>query len=321
MQALLTFLARPPLSQESLAHSKRPTCPGDGNDPRARTRRTVGRPNRECTKTRSQTSTLPMAKQIPDERAPWDRQEGESLPAWSAFRCYRDMDRRSLSKVGQALGKSKTLMSRWSARWDWTGRVAVYDADLDRRVRLKFLQAQVEARERHARVAQAALTTLTIPVRAMLDALQDPTVLERLTRQARESSDGLFALLGVVVRCASVIPAIIKMERLSLGMTTDSIEVDARDVLARDLSFADRITGDPEAVQLAIALLDRVAGQDADTRRRHQPLDRNSSAGHDRGGPVPRGRTEQGLSLDGDVVSQARFASATPLTSEVRATS
>lgn len=193
--------------------------------------------------------------QIPDERAPWDRQFGESLPAWSAFRCYRDMNRRSLSKVGQELGKSRTLMSRWSARWDWTDRVEFYDADLDRRVRLTFLEAQIDARKRHARVAVAALATLTTPVQAMLIALRDPTVLEGLTRQALASSDGLFALLGVVVRCASVIPRIVAVERLSLGITTDLIEVDDEP----DLSIANRIAGDPEAVELAIALLERVS--------------------------------------------------------------
>jgi hypothetical protein len=269
----------------------------------------------------SRTRTHPPTEQTPDERAPWERQSGESVPAWSAFRCYRDMDRRSLSKVGQALGKSKTLMSRWSARWEWTGRVASYDADLDRRVRLKFFQAHVEARERHARIAQAALATLTIPVQAMLDAMQDQMALGRLARQARESSDGLLALFGAVVRCASAIPAIVKIERLSLGMATDSVEVDAGNDVARDLSFADRIAGDPEAVELAIALLDRVAGQDVDTRRRYQPSGGDSSARRDRGGPGLRGRTEHGFGVDGDVMPQVRYVSATRLTSEVSATS
>ncbi len=146
-------------------------------------------------------------------------------------------------------------MSRWSARWGWIRRVELYDAELYRRIRLTFVQAQIEARERHARVAQAALTTLTIPVRALLDTLRDPTVLERLTRQACASPAGLIALLGVATRCASAIPAIIAVERLSLGMTTDSLDVDDKP----DLSFANRIAADPEAVELAIGLLARVS--------------------------------------------------------------
>jgi hypothetical protein len=206
-----------------------------------------------------------MAKQILDERAAWERQDGESLPAWSAFRCYRDMDHRSLSKVGQELGKSKTLMSRWSVRWGWIERVNLYDADLDRRVRLKFIQAQIDARERHARVAQATLATLASPVGAMLNALRNPTVLERLTRQACASPAGLIALLGIVTRCASAIPAIIEVERLSLGMTTDSIDVDDKP----DLSFANRIASDPVAVELAIALLGHLA-EGAKPEPRHQ---------------------------------------------------
>ena len=38
--------------------------------------------------------TNPITK---DEGVPWERQPGESLPAWSAFRRYRDLEHRSLS--------------------------------------------------------------------------------------------------------------------------------------------------------------------------------------------------------------------------------
>jgi hypothetical protein len=151
-------------------------------------------------------------------------------------------------------------MSRWSARWGWTERVELYDADLDRQVRLEFVQAQIEARERHAQVASATLATLTAPVHAMLDALQDPKVLERLILDARASSNGFMALLRVIARCASVIPAIVAMERLSLGMSEELIQTEDK----TESSLADRIVGDAVAIDLAIALLDRlVSGNSA----------------------------------------------------------
>ena len=214
------------------------------------------------------------------DRLPWERQRGESSRAYHGFCHYRDLgEHRSLDKAYRAhktgcdhtqdrvKRRPKTWM-HWSSRWGWVERSALYDGDLERQVRTKFAEAVIAAKERHARIAQAALTALTAPVRAMLDALQDPTTLERLTVQARASSGGVIALLNVCIRCAQAIPAVVAVERLSLGMTTDSIDVDADDRLARDLSFANRIAGDPEAVELAIALLDRVSGQDADTGRR-----------------------------------------------------
>lgn len=231
------------------------------------------------------------ARQIPDEHAPWDRQEGESLPAWSAFRCYRDMDRRSLSKVGQELGKSRTLMSRWSARWGWLQRSEQYDAYLDRLVRLKFAQAQVDARERHARLAQVTLTALTAPVRATLEALADPNVIQQLTDKARSGADGTIALLSVIARVAQAMPALVAMERLALRMTTESIKVEDK----HDFTFANRIAGDPEATDLAIALLDRLARTGPGTAI---GLSKPGELGHLVDGAPPEHRCQQRVVLE-----------------------
>ncbi|MDP9224752.1 MAG: hypothetical protein M3P18_13040, partial [Actinomycetota bacterium] len=84
--------------------------------------------------------------------------------------------------------------------------------------------------------------------------------LERLTVQARASSEGLVALLRVVIRCVSVMPAVIAVERLSLGMAKDSTEADDQPRLSLQLSFAERIAAESETVALATALLDRLAG-------------------------------------------------------------
>jgi hypothetical protein len=62
----------------------------------------------------------------------WERQRSESSPAYAAFVQYRDLPpaARSLARVGQECGKSKSLLGRWSVRWRWVERVRAYDAHL-----------------------------------------------------------------------------------------------------------------------------------------------------------------------------------------------
>src|SRR5215211_3673678 len=59
----------------------------------------------------------------------WEQQPGESARAYEAFALYRDMGPdRSLAKVAQMLGKSKTLLSRWSSEHAWVDRVKALEA-------------------------------------------------------------------------------------------------------------------------------------------------------------------------------------------------
>ena len=58
----------------------------------------------------------------------WDRRPKETDQAYEAKRRYVEMGvGRSNAKVGQALGKSKDLMDRWSVRWQWVAAAAAYD--------------------------------------------------------------------------------------------------------------------------------------------------------------------------------------------------
>src|SRR5215471_12299089 len=55
---------------------------------------------------------------------PFEQQENESAKAFAAFSLYLSLGpQRSLAAVEQKLAKSHTIISRWSARWDWTARV------------------------------------------------------------------------------------------------------------------------------------------------------------------------------------------------------
>lgn len=88
----------------------------------------------------------------------WEQQTGESARAYEAFRTYRDLEpsARSIRRVAQELGKSATLVGRWSSTCRWVERAEAWDREQDR-----LWQADLRARrrtivDRHLRVAQAA---------------------------------------------------------------------------------------------------------------------------------------------------------------------
>ena len=82
------------------------------------------------------------------ESHPWDRMKGESRQAYQAFRVYLRLGplNRSLAATGRELGKSTTLMSRWSARWSWVARVDAYD----HAAQIREDEAILKEREREA---------------------------------------------------------------------------------------------------------------------------------------------------------------------------
>lgn len=91
-----------------------------------------------------------MAKQK-EERKPWERLPEEGTEAFEAFREYRDMgEKRTQAKVGEKLGKSETLMSRWSAEYDWVKRAQAWDDEVERQASKNLLKdiAKMRARQR-----------------------------------------------------------------------------------------------------------------------------------------------------------------------------
>lgn len=84
----------------------------------------------------------------------WERQENETAKPFEAFCIYRDLGPgRSLSQVAKSLGKSDTLMSRWSSEYDWVKRAAAWDEEQDRIARKAQVEEIVKMRKRHAKLA------------------------------------------------------------------------------------------------------------------------------------------------------------------------
>lgn len=78
----------------------------------------------------------------------WERQEGETDKAYEAFALYRDMGAsRSVRDVAQKLGKSATLISRWSSANNWVERVSAWDDQEDERRRERNAKRQIEVEQ------------------------------------------------------------------------------------------------------------------------------------------------------------------------------
>jgi hypothetical protein len=62
----------------------------------------------------------------------YDRQEKESAKSFAAARLYFEQGPEgSLASVAQALGKSLSLINRWSGTWQWVARAKAFDEELN----------------------------------------------------------------------------------------------------------------------------------------------------------------------------------------------
>lgn len=89
---------------------------------------------------------------------PWLRQPGEGAKPYEAFSTYMLMGtERSQVKVAAELGKSRQLLSKWSAQWNWVERANAWDLEQERLARLDQMEAIRKMRKRHAALASSML--------------------------------------------------------------------------------------------------------------------------------------------------------------------
>jgi hypothetical protein len=153
---------------------------------------------------------------VPDT-GPGDRQPKETTVAFEAFRTYLEMGpQRSTAKVARALGKSKTLMDRWSARWSWQRRVRDYEAQATATADAAHLDAVARRSKRQAEIAQLHGEASLTVAREVLRRLANPDeAAEALKSIALDELLRLEATLGRMHNRAVV------TERLALGLTTE----------------------------------------------------------------------------------------------------
>lgn len=92
---------------------------------------------------------------------PFEQQRKESSKAFAAFQVYLRMGpQRSLAAVGQQLGKSRVVIERWSAKFDWVSRVqahAAHLAEMERKaIEARAIERSVEWEKLHEPVKRDA---------------------------------------------------------------------------------------------------------------------------------------------------------------------
>ena len=131
-------------------------------------------------------------------RLPWERVPYETRQAYEAFCGYRDMgSSRSIAKVAQQLGKTTTLLNRWSSRWNWVLRAQQYDDELERRARLDREQEIKDTRRRHLQLARLLLNKVYERMQSLEPDDITPATLDRLLRVSAELE---LASLGISSR-------------------------------------------------------------------------------------------------------------------------
>lgn len=131
-----------------------------------------------------------MAKNNPvittDPPKPWERQPNETPKAFDAFSVFRDLDPQTRSGVivAERLGKSYSLMQKWSQKYGWVSRAAAYDEERDRVKREAEQKAQIEdikkMRKRHTAVAVKMIDTAEAALNAIDPADVKPADVTRL---------------------------------------------------------------------------------------------------------------------------------------------
>lgn len=155
---------------------------------------------------------------MPDDKGgtalPWERRKNESAKAYEAFSCYMTMGTdRSIRSVAKELGKSETLIARWSSHHGWVERVREYDIELEREAYKKAVKGLSDMHMRHIKTAvlmqkkavqaldslppeelSAKYVIQLINAGAKLEREtrgSDPTVLAKQRQQAEQGASGL----------------------------------------------------------------------------------------------------------------------------------
>lgn len=92
---------------------------------------------------------------------PWERRDDETPMAYAAFKEYLDQGAdRSTAHVARALGKSKTIMDRWSSRHEWVSRSRAFDSIPAMATAEAYADVARDIAEQHRKLADKLMTKL-----------------------------------------------------------------------------------------------------------------------------------------------------------------
>lgn len=104
---------------------------------------------------------------------PWERQPNEGTKPFEAFCLYRDMgSERTLLKVSRQLGKSETLIQRWSFTHKWSDRCRAYDRHLDKIAHKTAIKEYSDMTKRHIRIAMKLQSSAIASLEKLVESKQ-----------------------------------------------------------------------------------------------------------------------------------------------------
>lgn len=84
----------------------------------------------------------------------WERQPGESVQAFEAFKIYRDLGlKRSNRAVCEQLSKSRQLITRWKSKYQWDERCRAYDNELEKEAHREAVKNLKNMTSRHIKIS------------------------------------------------------------------------------------------------------------------------------------------------------------------------
>src|SRR5262245_40264409 len=108
-----------------------------------------------------------VAFSIDPNRAPWERQVGETQKQFAAFVAYRDLGlgTRSIPAAAKAVGLSPRSgqVARWSMRNQWPARARAWDVELERKKQVALVEEIQKMVRRHVAVSQSYIAALMEP--------------------------------------------------------------------------------------------------------------------------------------------------------------
>ena len=114
-----------------------------------------------------------MARELSDEH-PWIRQEWESIQAYDAFRTYQRL--RDLQACADDLGKSLSLMRKWSAENRWVERCRHMDNHVATKEVDDYAGELAKVKSRHMAIADKLLDHLDTLLNGFMARGVEPSV-------------------------------------------------------------------------------------------------------------------------------------------------
>ena len=126
---------------------------------------------------------------MPNKRTerPWERQKGESAQAFEAFFLYLEMGAdRSIRAVSQELGKSKTLIDRWSRTHNWVERCRAWDNHIQHEAKKAAITEIRNMTKRHVTMAQQIQNAAMLALKEMGSDMVNPKNFAAIVKLATE---------------------------------------------------------------------------------------------------------------------------------------